>query len=125
MTSRRFLLDTHVLIWALNGDTRLLDTHARLIENGSNCYVSIASLWEIAIKQSLGKLDVRDDIVGALFEADIELLPISISAVHAVRTLPHHHRDPFDRMLIAQAMTENLAMLTVDRHFALYGIALA
>ncbi|UVC08802.1 type II toxin-antitoxin system VapC family toxin [Rhizobium sp. TH2] len=125
MTSRLFLLDTHIVIWALNGDARLPAQYVPIIEDGAKCYVSIASLWEIAIKQSLGKLDVRKDVVDALMEGDIELLPVSTAAIEAVRTLPHHHRDPFDRMLIAQAMTENLSLLTVDRHFALYSVTIA
>jgi PIN domain nuclease of toxin-antitoxin system len=125
MTSRVFLLDTHIVIWALNGDARLPAKYIRIIEDGSKCYVSIASLWEIAIKQSLGKLDVRDDIVNALEEGNIELLPVSTAAIRTIRTLPHHHRDPFDRMLIAQAIAENLSLLTVDRHFALYGVTIA
>src|SRR5690606_34171216 len=97
MMPRMFLLDTHVLIWALKSDPRLPAKYIPIIEDGAKCSVSIATLWEIAIKQALGKLDVRNDVGSALAAAGIEILPITTAAIEAVRALPHHHRDPFDR----------------------------
>ena len=125
MSERRFLVDTHILIWAMEGDAKLTEKYRQIVADGSLIYVSIVSLWEIAIKTSIGKLEIRADIIETLREYDIEILQMTISHVEAVRTLPHHHRHPFDRMLIAQAMTENLSLLTVDRHFALYDVTIA
>lgn len=125
MNQRKFLLDTHIIIWAVGRTDRLTLVHREILEREDECVASIASLWEITIKKSLGKLDVRDDLADLLQKTGVAIMPIKTEHLTAVRTLPHHHRDPFDRMLIAQAMTENLTMLTVDRHFALYGIALA
>lgn len=124
MSERKFLLDTHVIIWAVDRTDRLTLAHREILEREEECVASIASLWEITIKNSLGKLDVRDDLADVLQKTGVEILPIRFEHLNTIRILPHHHRDPFDRMLIAQAMTENLTMLTVDRHFALYGIAL-
>lgn len=125
MSDRRFLVDTHILIWAMDGDAKLPEQYRQIVADGSLTYVSIVSLWEIAIKTSIGKLEIQADLIETLREYNIEILPMTISHIEAIRTLPHHHRDPFDRMLIAQAMTENLTLLTVDRHFALYGVAIA
>lgn len=125
MSERRFLVDTHVLIWAMDGDAKLPERYRQIVADGSLIYVSIVSLWEIAIKTSIGKLEIQADVIETLREYDIEILPMTVSHIEAVGTLPHHHRDPFDRMLIAQAMTENLSLLTVDRHFALYGVTIA
>lgn len=125
MSERRFLVDTHIMIWAMEGDTKLPEKYRQIVADGSLIYVSMASLWEIAIKTSIGKLEIQADITETLREYDIEVLQMTISHIEAVRTLPHHHRDPFDRMLIAQAMTENLSLLTVDRHFAPYGVTIA
>ncbi|CAN7601322.1 type II toxin-antitoxin system VapC family toxin [Rhizobium sp. LjRoot254] len=125
MSERRFLVDTHILIWAMEGDAKLPGKYQQIVADGSLIYVSIVSLWEIAIKTSIGKLEIQADVIETLREYDIEILPMTVSHIEAVRTLPHHHRDPFDRMLIAQAMTEDLSLLTVDRHFALYGVTIA
>jgi len=125
MSGRRFLVDTHILIWALDGDAKRPEQYRQIVADGSLIYVSIVSLWEIAIKTSIGKLEIQADLTETLQQYSIEILQMTISHIEAIRTLPHHHRDPFDRMLIAQAMTENLSLLTVDRHFALYDVAIA
>jgi PIN domain nuclease of toxin-antitoxin system len=125
MNGRKYLLDTHIIIWAVDQTDKLSEAYRQLLEQEDQCVVSIASLWEIAIKKSLGKLEVRDDLADFLRRTGVAILPVELPHIEAVRTLPHHHRDPFDRMLIAQAIAENLSLLTVDRHFALYGVTIA
>jgi len=123
----RFLLDTHTLLWCFNASPSLSPRARRLIENGGNeIFVSAASAWEIATKVRLGKLPTGEDLIGE-FERYIsrlgfEGLPISLR--HAVRAgrLPGEHRDPFDRMLVAQAEAEDLAIISNDRIFDTYHV---
>jgi len=120
------LLDTHSFIWFLNGDEQLPQNLKSSIADTSNkCFLSIASLWEIAIKSSLGKLELKGDfnrIAGFLSDNDIELLPISFEHLQRLIQLPFHHRDPFDRIIIAQALTERLPTATKDEIFPDYGV---
>ena len=120
------LLDTHSFIWFLNGDEQLPQNLKSSIADTSNkCFLSIASLWEIAIKSSLGKLELKGDfnrIAGFLSDNDIELLPISFEHLQRLIQLPFHHRDPFDRIIIAQALTERLRTATKDEIFPDYGV---
>ncbi len=111
----RLLLDTHSLLWAL-GQPENLRTEARqLIDAEENIvYVSMASLWECAITASLGKLALPGSFFEALGPAGFELLPIELQHVEAYSKLPMHHRDPFDRMLFALALHEQLILLTRD-----------
>ncbi len=117
------LLDTHVLLWWLD-DPGLLSPRAReAIQDGRNpVYVSAAVIWEITIKRALGKLDVPDDLERAI--ATSQFLPLAVTIPHAlaVGKLPHHHRDPFDRMLIAQAIHEDLCLVSRDPHVACYDV---
>ncbi len=118
------LLDTHVFLWWLD-DPQLLSKAARkAIGDGRNTvYISAVVAWEIAIKRSLGKLDAPDDIKAAM--AENRFLPLAITVPHAlaVQKLPEHHRDPFDRLLIAQARHEGFKLVSRDSHVASYGIA--
>ncbi|HYM76154.1 MAG TPA: type II toxin-antitoxin system VapC family toxin [Candidatus Dormibacteraeota bacterium] len=123
----RLLLDTHTLLWCLNADRSLSAKARALIEDGSNeIFVSAASAWEIAIKVRLGKLPTGAQFIGDLdrylARMGFESLPISLS--HAVRagTLAGNHRDPFDRMLISQAQSENLPIISNDRIFDTYHV---
>lgn len=122
------LLDTHAFIWFFNGDDKLGPTARNLIEDPSNtCWLSIASLWEISIKTSIGKLALRGKLVeveGFMAAGAIRLLPIYFEHLLRLQHLPFHHRDPFDRLLIAQAFTENLTLLSRDTVFPQYGISL-
>jgi len=115
------LLDTHVLLWWLAGSHRLRSPVRALITSSPRVYVSAATAWEIAIKRSLGKLEAPQDLEAAL--ADSHFLPLSVSIQHALAAgaLPHHHDDPFDRMLIAQAREEGLRLLTGDERLRAYG----
>jgi PIN domain nuclease of toxin-antitoxin system len=123
----KLLLDTHIFLWFIMGSSNL-SVHSRdLIEDVANQkFLSVASLWEIAIKSSLGKL-----ILSAPFDTLIpqqlslngfELLNIEINHTAVVATLPFHHRDPFDRLLIAQAMVEKMPLVSVDAAFDAYPV---
>lgn len=122
----RILLDTQVLIWYLEGNQQLPRPSRHLIVDSRNeIYVSIASLWEIAVKASIGKLKVSRslaDILPVLHDQSIDILQIMPGHVLQVATLPFHHRDAFDRMLIAQAQVEFLTLMTHDTIFRQYGI---
>ena len=121
----RQLLDTHSFIWFVTGNPRITPKIRSQIENNDNL-LSIASIWEIAIKSSLGKLNIGMPIE-ALVEQQIignaiELLSITTNHLAVVATLPLHHRDPFDRLLIAQAMVENLPIVGIDKIFDEYAV---
>lgn len=120
------LLDTHVFMWFMNGEKALPEGHRSTIKNVKNkCYFSIASIWEIAIKHSIHKLELAsgfDKIQDFMFENDIELLPISFEHIQTLLSLEYHHRDPFDRIIIAQGVAENLTILTRDGNFSKYGV---
>jgi PIN domain nuclease of toxin-antitoxin system len=120
---KRVLLDTHVLLWWLADDPRLGDDARKLIEDAANCiYVSAASTWEIAIKQGVGKVTAPDDLDGIVDREGIEKLSISLYHGQQAGRLPLLHRDPFDRMLVAQAQAEGLEILTSDGQISRYGV---
>jgi PIN domain nuclease of toxin-antitoxin system len=118
-----YLLDTHALLWWLEDNKKLPAKSRHIITNDENdIFVSLATGWEIAIKAALGKLE---DIGNFQSEIKIEgfaLLAISFDHIEKVKTLPHHHRDPFDRMLVAQALTEDLTLLSNETLFDAYGV---
>jgi PIN domain nuclease of toxin-antitoxin system len=120
-----YLLDTHVLIWAINEPSNLPNTIKSKIENTeNNCFISIASFWEIAIKVSLKKLSLgmeMEDLLAITKESQFEVLNITILDIIQVSKLPFHHHDPFDRLLISQALTNNLVIITRDKLFGHYG----
>lgn len=117
----RILLDTQIVLWALGGHRRLPREARRLIDR-SDVFVSAASIWEMAIKSSIGKLDADPAAVNdALAPSGFE--PLAVSGAHAahVARLPAHHRDPFDRLLLAQSVLEALVLVTTDTKLAPYG----
>lgn len=120
------MLDTHVLLWWATDDASLPPRARRRVEESQQIFVSAASAWEMAIKASLGRLptafDLLNDFEGTLALRGFEVLPIS--AAHGIRAgfLPGPHKDPFDRMLIAQAQAENLAIVSSDEVFDAYGV---
>lgn len=122
----KILLDTHVLIWFINGDDQLQRKSLELIQDINNeCYVSIASIWEIAIKLSLGKLDIVGEfnsIVRILNDNDITLLPISFDHIKHLIILQKYHKDPFDRIIISQGIVEQLTIISKDDIFKLYKV---
>lgn len=122
----RFLLDTHTLLWFIQGDARLSDrARAIITADTTQLHLSVASLWEIAIKVNLGKLKIGHtigEIYTLLEQLNIEILPISQSDLEHYLTLPLHHRDPFDRLLIAQAIAQELALVSADSAFKAYSV---
>lgn len=120
-----FLLDTHTFIWLSENDSNLSNNLREMIDIADRVYLSIASLWEIAIKLNLSKLSLQRsyETIGTQLESsDIRLLPISFIDTLKIRDLPLHHRDPFDRMLIAQAMNHSLILISKDVKFDAYPI---
>lgn len=119
----KLLLDTHILLWALADHPSLSAAHRRAIEGpDAELYISAASIWEIAIKRALGKLNAPDDLSEIAIAAGCRPVPISIRHAEAAGALPPHHADPFDRMLIAQAQCEGLTLVTADRAFRHYDV---
>lgn len=120
-----YLADTHVLIWALDGSKELAAEHVAILNSDAVVFVSIASLWEIAIKTALGKLEAPPKLNDQIEKAGFSILPIELAHIDALKDLPLHHRDPFDRLLIAQARTAGLTILTADRQFERYAVDIA
>ena len=119
------LLDTHALIWWLAKNPTLSNTAKDAIANPDNIvFVSAASAWEITIKKSLGKLQAPDDLRQQLEKQRFTPLAIDIDHALAIKQLPHHHKDPFDRILIAQAIHERLTIVSRDRIFKSYDVAI-
>lgn len=117
------LIDTHVLLWWLADDPRLSDKARELIADPTNAIaVSAATAWEIAIEQTLGKLLFDGDLEHAVSEQGFQMLPVTLAHAAGVRHLPGIHRDPFDRMLVAQARADNLALLSADPVIASYPV---
>lgn len=119
-----YLIDTHVLIWYANDEDSLPAHVKEEINNGNNnCYTSIVCLWEISIKAPLGKLLLRrtiSEFANLLFKNNIDITPITINHLHVYGTLPLHHKDRFDRILIAQSFSDNLKIITKDKNFSVY-----
>jgi len=119
----KLLLDTHILLWWLNASTELSDEAIEMIASPEAIvFVSAVSIWEIRIKQSLGKVKVPEDFAEVLSAEAFEQLPVRFEHAHAVCTLPPLHRDPFDRMLLAQAKLEKFTLVTHDDILARYDI---
>ncbi|MGK7881027.1 MAG: type II toxin-antitoxin system VapC family toxin [Crocosphaera sp.] len=121
----KLLLDTHIFLWFIDGSSKLSQNARTLIENQTNeRFLSIASLWEIAIKVSIGKLklqlSVSDLVTEQVYDNDIKLLAITPQHLDILKQLDFHHKDPFDRLIIAQAIADNLTILSVDSIFDNY-----
>ena len=121
----RYLLDTNVLIYMLSAPDEISPEAKRIVQTEEHLFASFASLWEIAIKQGLGKLNIGLNIPGIEEQCeirDIQMLPLSSGAIERIKTLPDIHRDPFDRMLIAQAIEDSLTIVTRDRIIPQYQV---
>ena len=117
------LLDTHVLLWWLDDNPTLLKKAKEAIADGGNMvFVSAATIWEIRIKHTLGKLKIPVNFRKVLEEQAFEMLPITVDHAHLIGELPTHHRDPFDRMLIAQTLFEGFTLITRDSRFKRYKV---
>jgi PIN domain nuclease of toxin-antitoxin system len=115
-------LDTNIALWAAAGSRKLTRQATRAIERAESIYVSSVSIWEIGIKVAIGKLEIDvDNFMRSLNDRGVEQLPVTWEHARIFSGLPLHHRDPFDRMLIAQAMSEPLILLTHDETLSTYG----
>lgn len=123
----RLLLDTHVWLWMITGDKRLTEGHRATLEDpGSDLYLSAAAVWELAIKSVAGKVKYSGS-PSVQIPIHIErsgVYPLALTVDHAIAAadLPMHHRDPFDRMMVAQARAEEMTLVTADRRLAAYGV---
>ncbi len=123
----KVLIDTHVFIWWTSNPQKLSPyVYNLLVDANTETILSIASIWEMQIKLSLGKLTfataLPELVEDELKRNQIELLPINLAHIYALSALPNHHRDPFDRLLIAQAINEGLALVSIDEKFAHYQV---
>jgi len=123
-----YLLDTHTILWFLINSPQLSENSKKIIiDLNNNCFVSVASLWEIAIKYSLNKLQLTsslEETFDIIRENQFSILPITEAHILELKNLPFHHRNPFDRIIIAQARTENLSFTTKDDSFTRYDVLL-
>jgi PIN domain nuclease of toxin-antitoxin system len=119
-----YLLDTHTLLWFISGNSSLSKNAKKIIEDKSKvCFISIVSLWEIAIKVSLKKLEIAftlEELALFLTENEISILAINISHLNVLSSIPFIHRDPFDRMIISQCLSENLVCISKDENVHMY-----
>lgn len=119
----RLLADSHVVLWWLEGAARLSPAATDAIANGQNdLFLSAATVWELSIKQSIGKLRLDVDLRVHAQDQGFTELPVTGHHASTVRDLPFHHKDPFDRLLVAQAMVEGLTLVTADPALRAYGI---
>lgn len=121
----KLLLDTHAALWFLSGDERLgQSARHHLTDDANRVLLSAAVVWEVAVKRSLGKLVVPEEYLSLLLGAGVQALAVSLDHAAAVEGLPWHHRDPFDRMLVAQAFIEGAALVSRDDAIRRYGVTL-
>lgn len=117
------LLDSHVFVWWCEGNRRLSrQVHEAVAAPANMVHVSLVTAWELAIKESVGRLRLPEPFEAMLEQAGFDLLQVSLDHVRAVARLPFHHRDPFDRMLVAQAQHEGLVLVSADPHIARYDV---
>lgn len=120
----RLLLDTNALFWSLLEPQRLASRAAAAIEDEANdVFVSVVSAWELGVKRAKGKLEMPNSLDEMLAQVNFEALPVTLQHALAVETLPPHHHDPFDRIIVAQAQLENLVLVSSDREMRHYAIA--
>jgi PIN domain nuclease of toxin-antitoxin system len=119
----KLLLDTHAVLWWLADDDRVGPDAARQLDDASNrVLLSAAVAWEVAINRSLGKLQAPADLTATLLGAGVQTMPITLEHASAVEALPWHHRDPFDRMLVAQAIVEGATIVSQDERIQSYDV---
>jgi PIN domain nuclease of toxin-antitoxin system len=121
----RLLLDTHTLLWTLVEPTRLsAQATAAIAAAESEVFVSIVSPWEMAIAKARGRMNPPDDLATRLAQSRFELMPVQLRHIRAIESMPRHHRDPFDRMLIAQSQVDGLTLVSADRKMRQYPVSL-
>lgn len=120
----QYLIDTHVFLWFISNAKELSRTAKTLIADGNNeIFISIAALWEISIKNALGKLTIRgsyESVIDDVTDNSIQILPVNFAHTVEQNKLPFHHRDPFDRIIISQAIVENIDFISADAVFDEY-----
>lgn len=126
MPNTNLLIDTQSFIWFAENDPKLSASARDIMEDkGNNLFISIASLWEIVIKSSLGKLELKKDIpdvINSVSQSGFYILPIKPPHLITLLGLPYHHKDPFDRLIISQAITENTPIVSSDENFDAYKV---
>jgi PIN domain nuclease of toxin-antitoxin system len=121
----KLLLDTHAALWWLADDARIgRDAERELSDDTNRVLLSAAVVWEVAIKRSLGKLKAPADLAQTLLNAGAQPLQVTLEHAAAVEALPWHHRDPFDRLLVSQALTEGAVLVSQDERLQPYGVSL-
>ncbi len=121
----KLVLDTHAALWWLSGDERVgADAARQLTDDTNQVLLSAAVVWELAIKRFLGKLQAPPDLAPTLLGAGAQPLPVTLDHAARVESLPWHHRDPFDRLLVAQALVEGAALVSRDEPLSRYGVSL-
>ncbi|BAB77673.1 type II toxin-antitoxin system VapC family toxin [Anabaena sp. FACHB-709] len=123
----KLLLDTHVLIWSTGNPEKLSERVKNLLlDNNNSWIVSVASVWELQIKYQIGKLNLSSSLPNLIETQqrvnNLQILPIELSHIYALDSLPNHHRDPFDRIVIAQAISEKIPLLSTDTVFDAYPV---
>ena len=119
----KLLLDSHILMWLASADAALgADARDAIFDDGNRAVVSVASVWELGIKRAKGLLQTPDDLGARLNAADFQLLDVRLDHVVRAAELPHHHGDPFDRMLVAQAQSEGAVLVTGDEALGAYDV---
>ncbi len=118
-----YLVDTHILIWSMFEPKKLSPEQRNIFQGEAATFVSVATIWEIEIKRSIGKLPLPNDLWERVLNVGHLFLPIIPDHAMAVKDLPQHHGDPFDRMLVTQARLEKLTIMTMDKHIRLYDVA--
>ena len=123
----KFLIDAHALIWATDDPSKLGVRASQVLQDrASELFLSAGTVWEIAIKTGLGRLELslplRDWVGQVIVEFDLTLLPITVDHAHQQAGLPHHHKDPFDRLLVAQAQVEGCSLVSCDTAFDTYSV---
>jgi len=122
------LLDTHAFLWFITGDDQLtLKALNKITDSNNKCFVSIASIWEIVIKMSINKLEIKggfETIEDFLENNDMEILTLNFSHTKSLLNLPYYHNDPFDRIIISQSVIEKMTIITKDKAFKNYNISI-
>ena len=119
------ILETHIILWWLDNNDTLPERYFKAISDSNNiCFISSATIWEISIKSGLGKLEIPDNLTDILQKEGFSELPVSWNHAAMVRQLPLYHKDPFDRLIIAQTIVEDFTLLTVDKIIPEYGVTI-
>lgn len=124
MSGGRYLLDSHVLVWLDKGDARLPASALSALDLAEEIYLSAATAWELGIKMAIGRLELASSIPEMMQQYRMKELPVTIRDGEFAARLPLHHRDPFDRILVAQAMLEGLVLVSADEKLPQYGVAM-